>query len=274
MARNASFCKCFSLCTPVEAVEFLRAIPGVVTSESSPWVGYLAVAYGKPPRLPVNLSGFNFFYANDARWPSNVEWPMPSCHVRMQRCYNCLETKCSGSVCATTPRVPNCPAAQCQRWLAPDARPTPAGYRPGASPIGLVHLPSSHRCAPHTRVCATSGASTLTRGTAIFGIRSRLAVRREARAAPGGQASILRDAALLGHAPPRAWDWQEVVRMDDRHHTVSGRGSVEGRSGCTPPTPLPTSRHPPLRGIPPECTCRAAAQTAAGFIRSAAAASG
>ena len=43
---------------------------------------------------------------------------------------------------------------------------------------------------------------------------------------------------------------------------------------CTPPTPLPTSRHPPLRGIPPECTCRAAAQTAAGFIRSAAAASG
>ena len=208
MARNTSarFCKCFSLCTPAEAVEFLRTIPEVVTD--GPWVGYLTVAYGGLPRLPVNLSAFNFFYANDARWPMDVEWPMPSCHVRVQRCYSCAETKCSGSICATVPRVPACPEAQCRRWLAPVSRPAPSGYKSGASPIGLMHLPSSRRCAPHTRVCATSGVSTLTRGTALFGIRSRLAVRKEARLSSDG--SILRDASLLGHAPPRPWGWQEV----------------------------------------------------------------
>jgi hypothetical protein len=39
---------------------------------------------------------------------------------------------------------------------------------------------------------------------------------------------------------------------------------------CKPPAPLPTSRHPPLRGIPAECTCGAAAQTVSATLTASA----
>ena len=72
-------CRCFSLCDERGALDFLQHVPSVVESRDSPWYGYLQVVYGPRLPLPLNLSGFNFFYHHHSRWPTNVEWPMPTC---------------------------------------------------------------------------------------------------------------------------------------------------------------------------------------------------
>ena len=72
-------CRCFSLCDEDGARDFLPHVPAVVDSPDSPWYGYLQVVYGPQLPLPLNLSGFSFFYHRHSRWPPKVDWPMATC---------------------------------------------------------------------------------------------------------------------------------------------------------------------------------------------------
>ena len=101
-------CTCFSLCTKIDALRFVREfLPHLVTARDSPWLAYLSAIY--PSTSPIDLLPFDmhllrWFYHNDEwLWPRHVEWPMATCHMK------------TGRVDANTSGAP-CSAAVCNRW--------------------------------------------------------------------------------------------------------------------------------------------------------------
>jgi len=197
--RTRARCSCFSTCTRQSTATFLAGIPDSIESRASPWHSYLTVVYGRPPRLPFNLSSLNFFYHADWSWPSSVEWPMSPCRWR------------DGYQTMSAVPSPLCPEATCSRWRRPRAR-----------------LLSADAFA--TQLLPNDEGST--RGVAIFAALPSgfYGMHRNATSAQ----LVAAASPLLGHSPTPSFAWMEVIRMSPRALRINRNVSVEGTAnyGC------------------------------------------
>ena len=193
-------CSCFDLCTQRSASNFLAHL-GLLNDPKSPWVEYLQVVYGgPPPALPLDLSGFNFFYSHDTRWPANVEWPMSSCYR------------------GTAVQPLQCSPRYCARWAL---KPSPGSFT--KSNKAVVSMPNKE--------CST-------RAGIVYGVRSstengiKLDVNAEHEGV--GDALIKLNQRILGHTTYGDGAWVEVIRQDDAGYNVNRGRHLEGwrEYGC------------------------------------------